>query len=43
MNSRVPVPRVLREASETFFMFRRRRCFQFADLEPIWKTRDSAR
>jgi|TARA_B110000977_G_scaffold127514_1_gene162926 hypothetical protein len=24
MNSRVPVPRVLPEASETFFMFRRR-------------------
>jgi len=37
MNSRVPVPRVLREASETFLMFRRRRCFASspisADLE----------
>jgi len=30
MNSRVPVPRDLREASESFIMFRRRRCF--ADL-----------
>jgi hypothetical protein len=40
MNSRVPVPRVLREASETFIMFRSELS---ADLEPILECRIAAR